>query len=182
MIEKYLRSYRNAFTLRRAPFLLCYAAYSAVTVILRQERRHRGQFMALIPFFWTCLSELQRGCNFGMKKPLAVLRDMVREYDISLKESVAEGEDGGSALQAGLDESIFFQLTIPAQQPPDAGPGLECAAGSDGLLQDSNTALYQPDLALGTSASDLVWHIDDREKNMWHDTLYGLFTSPLPIS
>lgn len=47
--------------------------------------------MDLTSFFWTSLSELQ--CNFSMKKPLAVLRDMVRKYDISIKEGGATSTD-----------------------------------------------------------------------------------------
>lgn len=53
------------------------------------------------------------GCNFGMKKPLAVLRDMVREYDISIKEGGASvTDDGGRFLQPSLDESFFFPSTV----------------------------------------------------------------------
>src|SRR5687767_15887898 len=85
MIEKHVRAYRRTFTLRRAPFQLSYAIYSAVAIILPQERHDRGHFTDLIAFFWTCLGELQHGCNSGLKKPLSVLRDMAREFELSAK-------------------------------------------------------------------------------------------------
>lgn len=181
MIEKFVRSYRNTFTLRGAPFLLCYSIYSAVTVILRQERHHRGQFMDLISFFWTCLSELQRGCNFGMKKPLAVLKDMVREYDISIKEGgTARADDGEKFLQLSLDESFFFPSTMH-QVGNVSGPDMECSPSGNNILQNSTGGLDQLDPLLGTSSSGSMWHLDDRERNIRQDTLYGLFTSPYAI-
>lgn len=181
MIEKFLRSYRNTFTLRGAPFLICYATYSAVTVILHQERHNRGKFMDLISFFWTCLSELQRGCNFGMKKPLAVLRDMVREYDVSIKEGGTERADNdGTFLQPSLDERIFLPLTM-RQPGSDHGTDMECSPGGDNLMPNFTSELDQLDPMLGTSTSEPMWHVDDRERGIWQDTLYGLFTSPFPV-
>jgi len=192
MIEKLLRSFRDTFTLRGAPFLLCYATYSAVSVVLRHERHHRGRFMEHISFFWTCLSDMQRGCNFGMKKPLAILKEMVREYNISIKQSgiatMASDDDGGGDkyVQAGLDES-FFEFPLPAHPsvgdatsevmhiPNDDGFMLNHSGVGDSRMSVVGSDYYSYD----TSMAGLMTYLDEQEQQIWQDTLYGLFTSSM---
>lgn len=177
MIQKYVRAYRDTFTLRRAPFLLSYAIYSAVLVILQQERHERGQYTDVISFFWTCLGELQRGCNFGLKKPLAILKDMVREFEASVKQT------GRQSSHVGLDES-FFSL------PFDDGP-----IGSD-PIRSINWMPQDQSLEMGTmpvnyfeqgdnhdsmfegSPSEWLGFWNEQEKFISDDALYGLFANP----
>jgi len=181
MIQKYVSAYRDAFTLRRAPFLLSYAIYSAVTVILQQERNERGQFTDIISFFWTCLSELQRGCNFGLKKPLSILQEMVREFQASIKEGGAGGLGEGTHL--GLDENAFFALpmstTVAAQEPlsmdlTPLSPRLDPTLISDA---DYYGGLDQFDPMFEGSPSGLLDFVNDQEKFISDDALYGLFSA-----
>lgn len=180
MIGKYVRCYRETFTLRNAPFLLAYAAFSAVTIILRQERHQRGLYIELISFFWTCLSELQRGTNFGMTKPLAVLKDIVREYEISIKEVGAGSSDDsdGQMLQTGLDTSI---LSTFATQPFDEQQTMYAQDAQGGFaVDDIGGPSWDHDL-FNNSASEMMGYVDNQESGIWQDTLYGLFTSSLPF-
>lgn len=170
MIEKYIRAYRKTFTLRRAPFLLSYAIYSAVAIILPQERHDRGHFTELISFFWTCLGELQHGCNSGLKKPLLVLRDMAREFEISSKERgpvAHEQPDFGI-----LDESLFPQL------PHNTAPIDTEMYSAAQYLYDMNSEQNIVD-PLQTSAnmvvSGLTNFMNDQEWDISQNTLYGLF-------
>lgn len=183
MIQKLVRRYRDSFTLRRAPFLLSYAVYSAVIAILRQERRERGQFTEPISFFWTCLSELQLGCNFGLKKSLSVLQEMVREFQVSLKEGSAGQEQ---AQPAGLDESFFFPLTMtPSGARP---PGLAQATTHPAAAPYMPTVspdyvggvIDHVDPAWGTSPG-LLDFLNDQEKDISQDALYGLFAPSQPF-
>ena len=74
-----VKAYKGAFTLRRAPYLLSYATYSAVIVILflYQTPQNRARFSECIPFFWSALLDLQQGCNAGLKKPLKILKTLM---------------------------------------------------------------------------------------------------------
>jgi hypothetical protein len=177
MIQKLVRRYRESFTLRRAPFLLSYAVYSAVIVILRQERHERGQFTEPISFFWTCLSELQLGCNFGLKKPLSVLQDMVREFQTTLKESSSAGPEQGPQ-PAGLDESFFFPLAM-TPSAPGLAPTTTASTGTY-VPSDYIPHMDHFDPAFGTSPG-LLDFLNDQEKDISQDALYGLFAPSQPF-
>ncbi|KAF5554191.1 hypothetical protein FNAPI_6526 [Fusarium napiforme] len=182
MIQKLVRRYRESFTLRRAPFLLSYAVYSAVIVILRQERHERGQFTEPISFFWTCLSELQVGCNFGLKKPLSVLQDMVREFQTSIKESGTTGTE--QPQPAGLDESFFFPLAM-APAASAIAPNNTNTSTPTGAYVSATASDYIPhmdhfDPAFGHSPG-LLDFLNDQEKDISQDALYGLFAPSQPF-
>lgn len=176
MIQKLVRRYRESFTLRRAPFLLSYAVYSAVIVILRQERHERGQFMEPISFFWTCLSELQVGCNFGLKKPLGVLQEMVREFQTSIKEGNATGQEQLHA--AGLDESFFFPLAMTPSAQGMAQP--TTSSTGNYVPTDYISVIDHFDPAFGNSPG-LLDFLNDQEKDISQDALYGLFAPSQPF-
>lgn len=169
-IESLARAYRETFTLRRAPFLLSYAIYSAVIVILRQERHNRGRFMEVISFFWTCLSELQHGCNFGLAKPLSILRDMVHEFQVSVQE-------GGHMLdQSTLLDETFFPLYLSQQLETPASEEQTVVEGS--WFQDylrSVGHLEQPSVA---PSPGYMAPFTPQDNDITQDTLYGLFAPP----
>lgn len=176
-IQKLVRAYRTAFTLRRAPFLLSYAVYSAVIVILRQERHERGQFMEPISFFWTCLSELQRGCNFGLEKPLNILRDMVQEFQVSIKEGGGGNSVTNEVSQLPSLDETFFSLPIA-----DSSGMLDASVYSE---QQHMTPEYymgagidQSDLNFGTSSPGFLLSLNQLESDISEDTLFGLFAPP----
>ncbi|CAM1504837.1 Fc.00g024280.m01.CDS01 [Cosmosporella sp. VM-42] len=176
MIQKLVRRYREQFTLRRAPFLLSYAVYSAVIAILRQERRERGQFTEPISFFWTCLSELQLGCNFGLKKPLSVLQDMVREFQVSIK----EGNPGQEQPHPpGLDQSFFFPLAMtPSGQ--EMTPSTNRSTGTYMPSEYIGGVMDHFEPTFGTSPG-LLDFLNDQEKDISQDALYGLFAPSQPF-
>lgn len=164
-----MRAYRSAFTLRRAPFLLSYAIYSAVTVILQQERHDRTEFTETMSFFWSCLSELQRGCNFGLKKPLAILQGMVHEFQVCVGEGVSAGLDQQG--QSSLDQSFFFSL-------PMQGAGLAPPTpGSSQNVVTPDNFMGVDRLDFGASPSGVLDFLNDQEMDISQDTLFGLFAS-----
>ncbi|KAL4866032.1 hypothetical protein BDV12DRAFT_140145 [Aspergillus spectabilis] len=170
-IQKLVRAYKQAFTLRRAPFLLSYAVYCAVIVILRQERHERGQFMEPISFFWTCLSELRGGCNFGLEKPLNILRDMVHEFQVSTRQ-------GGSAVGHEMPQLMSLNETIFPQavsQMMEMGPRGALFEGEDSAFQDCMGLL---DLDVGASSPGFLASLNQLENDISQDTLYGLFAPP----
>ncbi|KAL4876147.1 fungal-specific transcription factor domain-containing protein [Aspergillus karnatakaensis] len=161
-IQKLVKAYKTAFTLRRAPFLLSYAVYCAVNVILRQERHDRGHFIEVISFFWTCLGELQGGCNFGLEKPLGILRDMVSEFQVSTRGSETGGVGGpqGMGYLGRLDEEIF---PLPGGESPPFQDFIGMGMG-------------MPDLGLdGVGSPGFLASLNQLENDLSHDSLYGLF-------
>lgn len=173
-IQKLVRAYKRAFTLRRAPFLLSYAVYSAVIVILHQERHERGQFMEPISFFWTCLSELRRGCNFGLEKPLNILRDMVHEFQVSTRDRAAGGHE--MPLLTSLDETFPLPMS---QQAAETATLKTPLAGGQPVLPDYVGAMDQPEMAFSTSSPGFLASLNQLENDISQDTLYGLF-APQP--
>lgn len=185
--------YRNAFTLRRAPFLLSYAVYSSVTVILHHEQHDRGQkYTDTLSFFWTCLHELQRGCNFGLKKPLGILQDMVNELSVSI---TTEGGDVAASstqqlLRPSLDQSLFStELSImseagghdsvsSAMMSQPANPvhvtSNDCYDNGNFFLPDYPIDGMDSTYGSVMPVSGLDF-MNDQEKDMSHDALYGLF-------
>lgn len=163
-IEKYLRIYRDAFSLRRAPFLVSYAAYSAVTVILHQEQQNRRQFTEKISFFWTCLNELHRGSNLGLKKPLNIIQDVVRELQINIDEGGLLNSE--QQLYPSLDESSFsLSGNLSGSGPILATTPTISTAGEWNIL-DHSDPMY------GMSPMGVF---NGQENDISHDALYGLF-------
>lgn len=179
-IERYVHAYRRTFGLRRAPFLLSYAVYSAVAIILPQERHDRGHFTSIIAFFWTCLGELQHGCNVGLEKSLSVLRNMAREFHISSKEVGGTANTGSAGAQqeqpsrhdfGALDESYFPQL--PLATSSIGQNSFPAAQYTNDFGVSSGADLFYTDAAFGPSgASDFL---NDQEWDISQNTLYGLF-------
>ncbi|KAH8700167.1 fungal-specific transcription factor domain-containing protein [Talaromyces proteolyticus] len=166
-IEKLVHAYKQAFTLRRAPFLLSYAVYSAVIVILRQEQHERGQFTESISFFWKCLSELKHGCNVGLEKPLGILRDMVHEFHLNIQKVDIES-DGIPGLP-NVDEAI---PPSRSQQPANR-PAIN--AMLPGEETDYMGQIGQPNLAFDNSSPGFLVSLNQLENDISEDALYGLF-------
>lgn len=187
MIEKHVRAYRDAFTLRRAPFLLSYAMYSAVTVILHHQGRHGrgGKLAGSISFFWTCLNELQRGCNFGLKKPLAILKEMVHGLRLNV-DSGGDVADPEMQLQPSLDDSLLFRLSA-GQDVSGQLPHVSGSSGHGGVLEEGARPDYWnfADPTCGTVPTDMLdflndqSFLNDQEIDIYQDSLYGLF-APSP--
>jgi hypothetical protein len=171
-IKRYVQAYHESFTLRRAPFLLSYAIYSAVAIILPQERHDRGSFSSIISFFWNCLSELQHGCNFGLKKPLSVLRTMAREFQISAKEQGATGFPSQDETQASyLDENFFPQLPLGLEKTSGtvySGNSYTQQSPGQGMVDSLGSEI-------DTVSPSLMNFLNDQEWNISQNTLYGLF-------
>jgi hypothetical protein len=192
-ISKLIRAYKATFTLRRAPYLLSYAAYSAAVVLLHKGNAERTQLKGEITFFWTALCELQRGCNFGLHKPLSVLRQMMRELG---EESVSfQSEDGG------VNDSQFSRMLESSWTAAEGAGGGELMNhhGGDnhachgarfaGNNYPQSASMTDHNVDFGGGPASLltndrqglmdVW--DEDARNIYDDTLFGLFAPPQPL-
>jgi hypothetical protein len=80
-IWRLVAAYREAFTLRHAQHAISYASYCAVLVMLQQTGQDTGEYTGCIRFFWSALLEYQKGCNYGLKKPLKLLKSLMRRIE-----------------------------------------------------------------------------------------------------
>lgn len=160
-IQTYVKRYRDAFTLRRAPFLLSYAVYSAVSAILHQDQSVRGQHTDTITFFWTCLNELHRGSGFGLKKTLSILHDMIRELQLSVGEGLWE-----QMIEPSLDDSAFGGFDL------DESPDHPFMPWQNNWGNSNVQPLYD-----FSPVGDLTF-MNEQERGISSDTLYGLFAPP----
>lgn len=93
-IWKLVDAYRKAFTLRRAQYGISYATYCAVLVMLQHTRQENDEYHECIQFFWSTLWEYQRGCNYGLERPLRLLRSLMWRLQRAAKESDTGDRDG----------------------------------------------------------------------------------------
>lgn len=182
MIGKYMDTYRKAFTLRYAPFCISYAVYSAATIILRQERHDRGHFIGTISFFWDCLGELAEGCNFGLQRPLSILRDMVQEFYQTVKEKELENSGNPHGTFGDLDRSAFSYLPLSdtgsvhgegSTPPMTFMAALGDGAGEPSLVDYS--MMDQLDFGFDNLTPGVPGFLTDEESNLSQNYLYGLF-------
>jgi hypothetical protein len=66
-IWRLLEAYKSTFTLRRAPYLISYAADSVALVILQQASK-RLQVLRMFAFLLVCTFRLTKGMQFLMKE------------------------------------------------------------------------------------------------------------------
>ncbi|KAI9752411.1 MAG: hypothetical protein M4579_005635 [Chaenotheca gracillima] len=156
-----VKAYKTAFTLKRAPFLLSYATYSAVLVILHQTREARSKFSESIPFFWSALLDLQRGCNAGLKKPLKILKELMRRL----------GED---MPPMALEDKETRASNLGHGRPDGASEG-DVSMGDyrEGMLNLDVLQNLEPDLWNNQSWLDSI----AGDQGWLDDSIYGLFTA-----
>lgn len=89
------QAYRNTFTLRRAPYLFSYALFSAATVVPHDQIPSWSDAARnnMIVFFWNALSELQKGSNFGLKRPMKIIRDFMERAGIDITALASRPEE-----------------------------------------------------------------------------------------
>ncbi|BCS19927.1 uncharacterized protein APUU_20359A [Aspergillus puulaauensis] len=80
-IWKLVEAYKQAFTLRRAQYGISYATYCAVQVMLQHTHHDNHEYVGCIRFFWSALWEYQRGCCYGLTRPLKLLRSLMRRLE-----------------------------------------------------------------------------------------------------
>lgn len=177
MISKYVEAYRNAFTLRTAPYLISYAVYSAATVVLRQERHDRGHFIDTISFLWTCLGELSEGCHFGLQRPMAILRDMVQEFYQTARQKELENSDDQTFSFRDLDRSLFSHLPLSERGSVHEGstPSGTFIPSDDASFVDYSMAMEQLDFGFDSLTPCVPGFLTDEESNVSQNYLYGLF-------
>ena len=158
------KAYEEAFGLHHAPYLFSYALFSAATVITRHESDSE-----LMMYLFLALTRIQNGANFGLLKPLMIIRDLMERVGVDTRTITA------------ATQSLNQQLRKEGEE--DSTPGLP--QGNDALL------LNDPLVNKSMSGLDLTWLEDlgylqtsDDDAMQWlmnpayvedSQVLYGLF-------
>jgi len=161
-------AYKTAFTLRRAPYLLSYAAYSAIVVLLTQTQPESPLFVECIQFFWFALLDLQRGCNSGLGKPLKILQKLMQRLGKTIPgwDPRVPGVPRGSLPQPSCDDhEKRARYGLGASQP-------------DGDLPAADFLFYQG-MGIDNGREDWLESAMNSE-GLMDDSLFGLFTSGQP--
>jgi hypothetical protein len=168
-VWRLVESYKTAFTLRRAPYIICYSVYSAAVAILNQTLLERSHFTKCMGFFWSALTDLRRGCNFGLQKPLDILRDMMAQFGEEIPKSTSQ--TGLGALDFMALEKGTNLLEDGMAVPSDSQVG---GCNQRSLIESQQLdpfALWDPN-TVGAGMEGDDWPLND--------TLYGLVTSGQP--
>jgi hypothetical protein len=167
-------AYKSAFTLRRTPYLLSYATYSAIVILLNQKHTLGSQYVDCIRFFWFALLDLQRGCNSGLGKPLKILQTLMQR----LGQNIPDWDPKESYQPAGqIDAPLQTQNSMCQKGYEDGGEGAQHSGyghvpGLDQLLQQSL------ELENWDNGNWMDTIIDDQ--GLMDDSLFGLFTPGQP--
>ncbi|KAF4541580.1 Nitrogen assimilation transcription factor [Lasiodiplodia theobromae] len=134
-----VEAYRDAFTLRRAQYGISYATYCAALVILQHTDK---EYIGCLRFFWHALVEYQRGCNYGLKRPLRLLKSLMDRLETVMQEhNTEEGEvaDWQNLDEFQMDPTSAFDLESfdMAAVDPLGGPSLG-ATSTDGPSAHNN--------------------------------------------
>ncbi|KAJ5626334.1 hypothetical protein N7510_002643 [Penicillium lagena] len=174
-IWQVLNAYQKAFTFRRAPYLLSYATYCAIVVLLNQKETHGDEYEECIRFFWFALLRIQKGTHFGLRKPLQILQGlMYRVGKVMPDRDPRENEDVPSQLDHRVTNESF---TIPINH------------GSVEQMQQVNDYPIDTELEafLQQNAQQGNWPTGDwldtliNEFGQIDDSLIGLMDSQQPV-
>lgn len=165
--------YKQAHTLRRAPYLISYATYSAIVVILNQTQNDASNYVNCIKFFWSALLDLQRGCNSGLGKPLKILKTLMHRLGQPIPTDDPQNHHQESLFQrnhhATNDDGTrnYFEGTGSNEATSyDYASGLEAGNHEDMSQVDDQT--WVDTMMYGQGLID--------------DSLFGLFAADRPFT
>ncbi|KAM5356474.1 hypothetical protein ACJ41O_003120 [Fusarium nematophilum] len=124
-IWKLVEAYKKTFTLRRAQYGISYATYCAVLVILQHTDQDCDEHIECIRFFWKALLEFQRGCNYGLKRPLRLLKSLMSRMERVTKNINIDA----AAITVTHSDLSAFQADMNALFGPGTGPADDAWGG-----------------------------------------------------
>lgn len=89
-VWRLLDAYQRAFTFRRTPYLLSYAAFCAAVALLHPQQVKDDEYRECIRFFWYALRRIQQGTHFGLHKPLKILQSLMRHVGEAIPDAPTE--------------------------------------------------------------------------------------------
>ncbi|EXJ71858.1 uncharacterized protein A1O5_04359 [Cladophialophora psammophila CBS 110553] len=131
-----VKTFKNTFTLQRAPYILCYAAYHAVLVLIH-SRETRVNFPDCVPYLWSALVDLKHGSHAGLTRPLQMLKSKLTE-DVVVPSESYPAENGN-----GRGAGAFCAGDIDMVGDPSAGAGPGAGIGTGAGIGIANADFLQ---------------------------------------
>ena len=182
-IYELAKAYRDAFTLRRAPYMFSYALFSAASVIpFRQTDRkessetHHDEYSQkeLVVFFWTALKELQKGANFGLRRPIMIIRSLFERAGLDLNAILRNSGKNASHDPAIANKNQYQnqnQQLYQHQHPPLHQQPMQ-------FRQNVSNERSEPHVS--SQSLDALAYIAPELEGQGHDNAYmGLFSGEL---
>lgn len=157
-----LKAYKETFTLRHAPYLISYAAYSAALVVVQQTRKERFRHLECVPFFWSALLELQKGCNSGLKTPLRILKSLMQRM----------GEAPSETAEASVEGRGMERSSEQIHDVTDSSSNINAEFNSEGMEHAGFEMLGEVDLWNQTQWLETIV----TDQGLLSDSMYGMFT------
>ncbi|KAJ5695946.1 hypothetical protein N7536_006358 [Penicillium majusculum] len=170
-IYELAKSYRRAYTLRRATYMFSYALFSAASIVAFKSSDTEPTDSMLqkevAGFLWAALKELQNGANFGLTKPMMIIRSLF--------------EHAGLNLETITNQPSYHRDLAPSNNPRQHRPfehndqtvDLEVHDHAAGSLGGTEFETMFRDLISG--AFDGVMNMGDPNLDEDSSVLYGLF-------
>ncbi|KAE8383913.1 hypothetical protein BDV26DRAFT_251027 [Aspergillus bertholletiae] len=124
-IYELAKAYRSAFTLRRAPYMFSYCLFSAASVIPftsdGDEAHVHVSRTAVAMFFWGALKELQNGANFGLTKPMMLIRSLFERFGLELEAVTNNSHEHANSGMPRTEEEQSVLIDHPHGASGDTG-------------------------------------------------------------
>lgn len=170
-------AYKKAFTLRRTPYFLSYATYSAIVVMLNQPITDSSQYVECIRFFWFALLDFQKGSTSGLRKPLKILQKLMQRLGRSVPPIEPKEAENSN------------EETLPMHRQSNR---LEDGVGFDGGLNGDTQNIWPVDVPGLDALLQQGLEMEGWGNENWMDTmmddhglmddsLFGLFTPGQPM-
>ncbi|KAJ5669897.1 uncharacterized protein N7477_005260 [Penicillium maclennaniae] len=156
-IYELAKAYRQAFTFRRATYMFSYSLFSAASIIPLKSSGEQTAVdtmqKVIAAFFWTSLKELQNGANFGLRKPIMIIRSLFERAGLHSEPTTTHRNDiehGVPSQERPLNQSCYTRVFENIDEQT--------------LFQDLTSGSFDEVINMGDMVVDEDSHI-----------LYGLF-------
>lgn len=177
-IYELAKAYRDNFTLRRATYMFSYCLICAASVIPfaasdsdDPSQRH------MTGWFWIALKELQNGANFGMRRPIMIIRSLIEHAGLDLDSILAQTTGLGTGTRpvygtkSHLDHGDIRVPDVEDESGLPPAQNLDPDAQVD-VLEDRDFQRLCQDLF----SRDIDGRAAPQENGFYEDALlYGLF-------
>ncbi|KAK3627705.1 hypothetical protein LTR56_019050 [Elasticomyces elasticus] len=139
-IVQILRLYDQVFTIRRAPYLISYAAYLAATIHVRIAAR-RQTWSEAHSCLQTCLAVFEQNSetNHAVRKATMVIENLMKRMSVSVKRQEGPSSVGDTVeqmVQPQPDHAMQALRGSIGEETPWTGPGIGSSLAQPGFVDD----------------------------------------------
>lgn len=167
-IIQLLQAYDQAFSIRRAPYLISYATYVAATIWVRVAAQREGGSRAHASL-WTCIDIFQKNMetNWGVRRARSVILHLMDRMKVQLREP--DTSSGGHEGDPEIHDRSVEQQQRHLTEIPESSSGNGVGGSEAGL-----THITPPELEASELDMDMIIQSFIRQDTRSAPSLYGL--------